>query len=116
MSQKRITKSFRLTEEELEYLNGLAVRYDMKISECLRMCINKRPIDNPEFRIMLSALTYEVNKIGTNINQIAYSSNAGIMTIRDKQLLFELMKDIKNKLMEIYDYGNNHIDEYKGRT
>jgi len=115
ISNRSTVKAIRFTEKELKEILLEAEKSGLNLSEYIRSCASGRLNDNPEFRKCLQELTYEVHKIGININQIAYHYNAGMLSRREKELLFELMKDIRKGVFEIAAYGNhkttNHSDQ-----
>lgn len=82
----------------------------LSTSEYMRACVRGSLMDNPEFRKNIAELTYEIHKIGVNVNQIAYNSNVGSFTNQEKELLLELMKDIRKGVMDIVKHGNNKIN------
>ena len=84
----------------------------VNLTRYVRSCICGGLNDNPEYRRTLQELTYEIHKIGTNINQIAYHNNLGMLTTKEKELLFAFMKDIRKGLLEVVKYGNHKADNY----
>ena len=48
----------------------------MNEAEYIRLLISQKPNDYPEVRKLLKELINEVNRIGININQIVFNSNA----------------------------------------
>ena len=79
----------------------------LSASEYMRACVRGSLMDNPKFRENIAELTYEIHKIGTNINQIAYHHNMGMLTVKEKELLLELMKDVRKGVIDIVGYGNH---------
>ena len=77
-------------------------------SEYMRACVRGTLMDNPKFRNSIAELTYEIHKIGVNVNQISYHHNAGLMTVKEKDLLLEIMKDIRKGVLKVVAYGNNN--------
>lgn len=67
-----------LLDEEKELLEKKAFELNMTKTEYIRNLIlfgyagNKRKMDDEQFKKFL----YEINRIGNNINQIAYNANA----------------------------------------
>jgi len=106
-------KTFRFTEKELKEIILEAEKSGLNLSEYVRSCISGGLSDNPEFRKLLRELTYEIHKIGTNINQLAYHNNIGILTMQEKEILFELMRDIRKGVLEIAAYGNHETTHHK---
>jgi len=115
ISNKRIVKTFRFTEKELREILLEAEKRGLNLSEYVRSCISGGLNDNPEYRKHLRELTYEVHKIGTNINQIAYHNNLGVLTMQEKETLFELMKDVRKGVLEIAAYGNHETTHHKNQ-
>lgn len=107
MAKKGQSKLLRLSDRDIELLNKVASKHGMNTSEYLRSCIHNRPNDHPEFRKSLAELSYEIHKIGVNINQIAYHSNIGLMSNDEKVLLLELMKDVRQGILRLAEYGNH---------
>ena len=69
----------RLNAAELEKLNKNAKRCGLSRSAYLRALIMNTPVKECQVK-ELRDLYAEINKIGSNINQIARSVNAGIAT------------------------------------
>ena len=107
ISNKDKFKTIRLTKEELESIVLKAKEAGLSTSEYLRACVSGGLMDNPKFRRDVSELTYEVHKIGVNVNQIAYSNNTGVMTAQEKEVLLELLNDIQKGLLKVIKYGNH---------
>ena len=70
----------RVTEEEKTQIENICYKNNIKISDFIRVCVFKR--DQKTIRILsknekeiLQNLIFEINKIGININQIAYFFN-----------------------------------------
>lgn len=112
MGKKEQSKLLRLTEKDRIKLSEVSEKYGMNPSKYLRSCIYNRPNDHPEFRKNLAELTYEVHKIGVNINQIAYHSNIGFLTAKEKTLLLEQMKEVRQGILRLAEYGNHEDTSY----
>ena len=56
----------------------------MNEAEYIRLLISQKPNDYPEVRKLLKELINEVNRIGININQIVFNSNAQLYSKKDK--------------------------------
>ena len=67
-----------MTSEEAKLLKENALGANMGESAYLRLMISQKPNDYPEIRRLLKDLINEVNRIGVNINQIAFNNNAGV--------------------------------------
>jgi hypothetical protein len=71
----------RLTQSEFDFLNEQKEKYNENfISSFVRklalLKLKKRPIQNKEKLYLLKNLLVELNKIGSNINQIAKVANS----------------------------------------
>lgn len=115
MGKKNITKTIRFTEKEMQRVIKEADKHGQNPSQYMRSCISGGLMDQPEFRKNLAEMTFEVHKIGVNVNQIAYHNNIGMMTTVEKELLFELMKDIRAGILRLVEYGNykNHYHPFQ---
>ena len=118
LKTKRIM--FRLTDKELSFLKKKSKNYG-SVSEYLRMILNeKMPVNqNKKVQTALLNMNYYLNKIGTNINQIAKNNNSKLYREEDKKILHRSMQEIKSEFIklkkqieEISD-GNSQDDEYK---
>jgi len=90
---------FFVSDEELETLhkNMLRCRIDSVSKYCRKMSISGYVLvidDSKE----LKEFTYEINKIGGNINQIAHALNAG------QSVSQETIAQIKDWLVTIWQY------------
>lgn len=112
MGKKEQSKLIRLNEQDRQKLAEVSEKYGMNPSEYLRSCIHNRPNDHPEFRKNLAELTYEVHKIGVNINQIAYHTNIGFLTDKEKTLLLEQMDEVRQGILRLVEYGNHEDPSY----
>lgn len=64
-------------------------------------------ISYPEVRKLLKELINEVNRIGININQIVFNSNAGLYSKDDKAQLVAYMRKLNQKVNEaVVKIGN----------
>lgn len=79
---------FRIFEEELRILEDQCERFSMSKSEFLRNCILFGGVYRPERleKDEIKKLIYELNRIGNNINQIAYNTNSKKSTDREDML------------------------------
>ena len=101
-SNKDYMVSVRLTEVERERLRQLCTISGLPVSAVLRQLISgvtirQRPPKG------LHDLYAEINRIGTNINQIARKTNAGFATKDDMRELLFLMKAIEQKMAKVAD-------------
>ena len=63
----------------------------MNEAEYIRLLISQKPNDYPEVRKLLKELINEINRIGININQIVFNSNAQLYSKKDKEQLVAYM-------------------------
>lgn len=76
-------------------------------ADYLRLLISQKPNDYPEVRKLLKELINEVNRIGININQIVFNSNAGLYSKDDKAQLVAYMRKLNQKVNEaVVKIGN----------
>ena len=71
-----IRKTLRLMPQEAKVLSDMAKANGMNEAEYIRLLISQKPNDYPEVRKLLKELINEINRIGININQIVFNSNA----------------------------------------
>ncbi len=92
----------RITSQEHEILEKAVRAGQFKnMSDLLR----KRALD-PEcaernVRKELRELTYQIRKIGVNINQIAHCMNAGYQTGADESMVLRKLEQVDEHLLEI---------------
>lgn len=92
MTEKNRFLSVRLTETERKHLDELAEKSGLSLSNTIRACINGTELRERQSAEIKDLYT-EINRIGTNINQIARKINAGIGTESDvRETLFLLSK------------------------
>ena len=92
--------SVRLTDAERRKLSQICAVSGLPVSAVLRQLISgvtirQRPPQE------LHELYLEINRIGTNINQIARKTNAGFATKDDMRELLFLMKAIEQKMAKV---------------
>lgn len=79
MNKKAYTslETFRITKEEKKELTQAATRYQVSKSEYIRMMVfaEDKKFFDPEISQALRDMNWEINKIGTNINQIVRACN-----------------------------------------
>ena len=97
--------TLRLTDDQFTALKEKSHNSGMTLSQFLRTIILVAPekIENHEKNIR--QLTYDINKIGVNLNQIAHAANAGIIDSR-----FE--KDFLTYAEKLIDVLENWSVEY----
>lgn len=100
MTQKTNIISVRLDDTQARKLVQLCETSGLPVSTVMRKLISGVPIQQrPPGE--LHELYVEINRIGTNINQIARKANAGFATREDIQALKFLMGRIDEKMARI---------------
>ena len=100
-----IRKTLRLMPQEAKVLSDKAKANGMNEAEYIRLLISQKPNDYPEVRKLLKELINEINRIGININQIVFNSNAQIYS--DKEQLVAYMKKLNQSVSEaVVKIGN----------
>ena len=97
---KTVKIDFRVSEYEKKLLQSRVRKTKMKLSEFCRKAVFDKKIIHVEG---LTECLYELNKIGTNVNQIAVAANQG----RD---ISSTLPVIQSRLAKIFD----HIEEMLG--
>lgn len=98
-------KEFRLSVADIEELERKAAENKTNSSAYLRRLIWNRPIEDIELKEKLRRLIFEINHIGTNINQIAHHLNAGgIYREREKQLIQREQEELEELVQELISY------------
>lgn len=77
MARNDRTKKFRLSSQEAVELEKAARKHHMSQSEYLRRLIYSEPRTYPEIQKLLKDLTYQIYKLGVDVNQIAKHLNSG---------------------------------------
>ena len=102
-----VRKTLRLMPEEAKMLAKKACDNGMNEAEYIRLLISQKPNDYPEVRKILKELINEVNRIGININQIVFNSNAQIYSKKDMEQLVAYMKKLNQSVSEaVVKIGN----------
>lgn len=99
----KIHRNFRITEEQDAHMAKQSIRYGISASEYIRRLIDAdmgKPVPERTQEEFLAhkELVYEINRIGTNINQIVKNVNMHYYTEYEKRKLFALMKKLINLL------------------
>ena len=100
MPEKTHMISVRLTDAERRKLSQICAVSDLPVSAVLRQLISGVTIRQRPPK-ELHDLYAEINRIGTNINQIARKTNAGFATKDDMRELLFLMKTIEQKMAKV---------------
>ena len=99
--------TLRLMPQEAKSLAEKAAEQNMNEAEYIRLLISQKPNDYPEVRKLLKELINEVNRIGININQIVFNSNAQLYSKKDKEQLVAYMKKLNQSVSEaVVKIGN----------
>lgn len=102
-----IRKTLRLMPREAKVLSDKAKANGMNEAEYIRLLISQKPNDYPEVRKLLKELINEINRIGININQIVFNSNAQLYSKKDKEQLVTYMKKLNQSVSEaVVKIGN----------
>lgn len=105
--KKVIIKPFRMTKEEADQLKNQAEKRNLTESAYLRLLLSQKPNDYPEIRANLKGLINEVNRIGTNINQITRNHNSGLYSRSDRERLLAYMRKLNLLLKEMVNQIGN---------
>lgn len=89
----------RLTDQEYQEIKEKAKNSD--ISKYIRGTILDHPYENPELIKEVQTLTYEMNRIGNNINQIAHRHNANLYHADDIQELKQMLSQIRTIVLNL---------------
>ena len=93
--------------QEAKVLSDKEKANGMNEAEYIRLLISQKPNDYPEVRKLLKELINEINRIGININQIVFNSNAQIYSKKDKEQLVAYMKKLNQSVSEaVVKIGN----------
>ena len=102
-----VRKTLRLMPEEAKMLAKKACDNGMNEAEYIRLLISQKPNDYPEVRKLFKELINEINRIGININQIVFNSNAQLYSKKDKEQLVAYMKKLNQSVSEaVVKIGN----------
>lgn len=88
---KNFRLNCRVSEEEWNKVLKKAEEENISVSEYIRNTLFREPIGGvteQEVNELIRDLTYQIRKIGININQLAKAANGRYFRGRDKELLF----------------------------
>lgn len=105
---KNVRKRFRITEEQQKHIESQCERYGIRESEFLRRLLDadmgkKMKVQTKEEFLAQKQLIYEINQIGTNINQIVKNVNMHYYTDYEKKKLFAMTR----KIIELLENERN---------
>lgn len=111
--------NLRLFEEEKKMLEFRAGELDLNPSDYLRKLIladtiagSHRTMDKEQ----AEKIAYQVGKIGTNVNQIAYNTNAKSYTSKeDYKNLYDAFFDLLDVVINIPYFRNEEREEWQRR-
>jgi len=100
MANKNLMVSVRLTAEERNRLDEICAISGLSVSTVFRKWLHQEKIQqkHPE---EIYDLYVEINRIGTNINQIARKANAGFATKNDVTELKFLLSVVEEKMIQV---------------
>lgn len=96
-----VRKTLRLMPEEAKELAEKSKAAQMNEAEYIRFLIRQKPSDYPEIRKLIKELINEVNRIGININQIAFHNNSELYSKKDKEQLMAYMQKLNRSVNEV---------------
>lgn len=103
--------NFRVTLNEFDYLKEAASKIKSEsLSKFIRdMVLDKTGYHSAELASELRLIRWEINKVGTNINQATRRMNSGIGTLEDIEVLLsrqqkidEMMDELESKVIEYW--------------
>lgn len=89
----KINKYFRISEAQAKKLQKDSMKCGLTESQYLRQLIMGNEAIDQESYVAMKELTYEINKIGNNINQIVRNNNSELYSGVDKERLRQNMKN-----------------------
>lgn len=90
----------RVTAPEYQNLRESSKAAGMSLSKYIRKTLIDKPYEDPELLNQYHSLVYEVNRIGNNINQIAYLHNTNMFDPNDIKQVLSLMSDLRELLYQ----------------
>lgn len=118
----------RLDEEEYAILQAKSAEAEMTASDAIRWLIKlgriyPRQLDDntqklvDELHDFYKKSIYEINKIGNNINQIAWNTNGKYQTEKyELKMAYEEVMRLQNLLNEDLNYLGGMVDAYSSYT
>lgn len=105
--ENNIRKHFKLTEETARILEEQSKAENMNESEYIRYLLLNQS-EHPrsrELELEVMRLRNEINKIGTNVNQIVKNNNSHIYNESDKMKMLHMMSEIRFVLIEFIEHS-----------
>lgn len=100
-SKREFYRNVRLTASEKELLAKKAEAEGLSESDYIRYLITQKAVNHQEVSSQINDLIYEVNHVGTNINQIARCANAGCMTDNQVLELMLCLREIRDAVQKV---------------
>jgi len=85
--------TFRMTEEEMEFLGKLSEYSDLPPAEVIRASVFKNRLPKAKVPILDKRTYFELKRIGNNINQIARHYNSRITVPEHRLKAFDSLSD-----------------------
>ena len=105
---RNIQKTFLMNKSEAKDLAKQAAAEGISEGKLIRLRIRNKPCDYADIRIMLRDIMTELNRLGTNINQIVKNNNSGLYLPSDKDRLLAYMQRLSSSMAEVVNkLGNN---------
>ncbi|MBS6521034.1 MAG: MobC family plasmid mobilization relaxosome protein [Clostridiales bacterium] len=100
--KKDIQIRFRVSERENEIIKLEEKKYKNR-SEFFRMLLEEKLPEGERRGVQteLEKIRMEVNRIGTNINQITKNNNSGLYFLQDKKNLMQELQEIKRLMGQL---------------
>ena len=105
---RNIQKTFLMNKAEADDLARQAAEAGISEGKLIRLRIRNKPYDYEDIRILLRDMMTEMNRIGTNINQVVKNNNSGLYLPSDKDKLLAYMQRLSSSMAEVVKkLGNN---------
>ena len=105
MPKKDIAITIRLSKLQLDNLKSEAKKYNIGVSEYIRRASIKGYYKNILNDSFYSDILYQINKIGNNLNQIAYKVNlSNKIELDSLKKLVSIEKILNSILLDISKY------------
>lgn len=103
--EKREKRSFRYTfrmnEDELEFLEKLSTYSDLPVAEVIRASLFKNRLPKAKVPLLDKHTYLELKRIGNNINQIARHYNSRISVRQERLKVFNALSDKLDAILKI---------------
>jgi hypothetical protein len=92
--------TFRMTEEEMEFLGKLSEYSDLPPAEVIRASVFKNRLPQAKVPLLDRQAYLELKRIGNNINQIAKHYNSRVTVPEHRLQAFESLSEKLDKLIK----------------